>query len=313
MPELPEVETVVRDLQKKVVGATITDMWTDWPKAIKDPRSQSKTTVSRTAVAYAAEQLKGKKILSVSRRGKNIVFTLSHGHLLLIHQKMTGHLLVGQWRIKEGRVFGLSPKAVVEDSYNHHVHFILSLNDGRQLGLSDVRKFAKILFGPAGDIETLPELTGLGPDALDPTLTDAVLSARLQAQRRPIKQVLMDPSVVAGIGNIYADDILWKARIHPLVSARSLTEGEIRKIHQSMREVLTLAVELRGTSTSDFRDTDGLEGNYTGHRAVYQRTGEPCPRCQTPIKRIVIAGRSAHLCPHCQKAPRGLLARTTSR
>jgi formamidopyrimidine-DNA glycosylase len=301
MPELPEVETVVRDLKRKVVGATIVAVWTDWPKAIKDPQAQSRTAVSRRAVNRFVKTIREKKILDVKRKGKNILIYLSGDMLLLIHQKMTGHLLLGRWDFQGGRAVGVSPQAIVEDSYNHHVHLIFFLHDGRQLGLSDVRKFAKVLLGTTSTIEALPELAKLGPDALDPELSLARFAARIAKQRRPIKQVLMDPAVVAGIGNIYADDILWRARIHPKRRAATLQDAEVERMFKAMREVLTRAVQLRGTSTSDFRDTDGLEGGYTEHRLVYQRHGQPCGRCGCLIERIVLGGRSAHFCPWCQK------------
>ncbi len=300
MPELPEVETVVRDLRKHVVGDRIVGVWTDWPKAIKNPAAQSRIRVDEAAVRQFKKNVIGRSIEAVSRRGKNILIQLSGAHTLLVHQKMTGHFLLGFWRITPHGAVGVSPASVVEDSYNHHVHLIFELSSGRQLGLSDVRKFAKVLCAPTAVIEELPEIRALGPDALGATLTSAQLCGLLARQRRPVKQVLMDPKVVAGIGNIYADDILWCAMVHPGRSAATLQKAEVRNIYQAMRFVLAKAVRLRGTSTSDFRDVAGLEGGYTGHRLVYQRTGEPCSRCKAPIERMVIASRSAHYCPHCQ-------------
>jgi formamidopyrimidine-DNA glycosylase len=303
MPELPEVETVVRDLQRRVVGRTITAVWFDWPKLIKDFEAQSRLKVSEKAVAHFRKHIVGKKIERVTRRAKNILIYLSGNHLMLVHQKMTGHFLIGQWRInqKEKRAIPMSPREMIEDSYNHHVHLIFTLDDGRQLGLSDVRKFAKVLFGTRQQIEALPELAHLGPDALDPKLLIGQFLRIVLSENRAIKQVLMDPFVIAGIGNIYSDDILWRAKIHPKRSAKTLKPSEIKALYEAMREVLSTAVRLRGTSTSDFRDTAGKEGGYTGHRLVYQRTGEPCSRCKTSIERVVIGGRSAHFCPKCQR------------
>lgn len=301
MPELPEVETVVRDLERRVVGKKIVAAWTDWPKLIKNPLAQSRHSVDVAAVKSFMEQVRGKTITAVRRRAKNILVYLSGNVVMLVHQKMTGHFLIGEWNTSTGCAIGCAPQEIVDDSYNHHVHLIFMLDSGEQLGLSDVRKFAKVLIGPQEVIENLPELARLGPDALSPSLTARQLAASMRASTRPIKQVLMDPSVVAGIGNIYADDILWRARVHPRQSAASLTTAACSKIYQSMRLVLQTAVAMRGTSTSDFRDTFGKEGGYTGHRLVYQRTGEPCSRCSAPIKRIVIGGRSAHYCPECQR------------
>jgi formamidopyrimidine-DNA glycosylase len=301
MPELPEVETVVRDLRRKIVGRRIVAVWTDWPKIIKDPAAQSRLHVSEPAVAHFKKETVGRTVERVERRAKNILIYLSGNHLILVHQKMTGHFLVGKWRIQGGEAVGVSPRAIIEDSFNHHVHLILTLDNGEQVGLSDVRKFAKVLFGTRAQIEALRELVKLGPDALDHQLSAEQFSRIVQCQKRPIKQVLMDPFVIAGIGNIYSDDILWRAKVHPKTRANTLKLAQRTAIYKAMREVLTKAVELRGTSTSDFRDTEGKEGGYTGHRLVYQRTGQPCSRCKTPIERMVIGGRSAHFCPRCQK------------
>jgi formamidopyrimidine-DNA glycosylase len=301
MPELPEVETVVRDLQKRVVGQKIVGFWTDWPKSIKDPVKQDKFNVSKKAVEYFKKEIIGREILRAKRKGKNILLYLSGEHILLVHQKMTGHLLVGKWQIGKSGAVGITPKAVVEDTYNHRVHHIFELSGGEQLGLSDTRKFAKILFGPNEVIENLPEIKNLGPDAIAPDLSQKQFSKIILQKKKAIKTVLMDPYLIAGIGNIYSDDILWRAFVHPEKLASSLSGEELAKIFKAMKQVLDKAVKLRGTSTSDFRDTFGLEGGYTGHRLVYQRKGEPCGRCKEAIKRIVVGGRSAHFCPKCQK------------
>jgi formamidopyrimidine-DNA glycosylase len=301
MPELPEVETVVRDLQKRVVGQKIVGFWTDWPKSIKDPVKQDKFNVSKKAVEYFKKEIIGREILCAKRKGKNILLYLSGEHILLVHQKMTGHLLVGKWQAKKTGAVGIYPKAVVEDTYNHRVHHIFNLSGGEQLGLSDTRKFAKILFGSNEVIENLPEIKDLGPDAISPEFSLKQFSKIILQKKKAIKTVLMEPYSIAGIGNIYSDDILWRAFVHPERLASSLSAKELAKIFKAMKQVLDKAVKLRGTSTSDFRDTFGLEGGYTGHRLVYQRKGEPCGRCEEAIKRIVVGGRSAHFCPKCQK------------
>ena len=302
MPELPEVETVVRDLRKKIVGHKIERVWTDWPKLIKDLEKQDRINVSEKAVAHFTREVIGKKIERVERRAKNILIYLSDDHLILVHQKMTGHFLVGRWEIEKDKAVPVSPKEIVDDPYNRHVHLILYLSGGKQLGLSDVRKFAKVLFGTRSQIENLPELKELGLDALSPALGLVQFARIVLAHRRKIKQVLMDPKVIAGIGNIYSDDILWRARVHPARPANSLTSKEVKDVYKAMREVLTKAVKLRGTSTSDFRDTAGKEGGYTEHRLVYQRKGQPCVRCKALIERMVVGGRSAHFCSNCQKS-----------
>ncbi len=344
MPELPEVETVVRDLRRKIVGRRITAVWTDWPKMIKDCERQDRLHVSKKAVAHFNKHIVGLTIERVERRAKNILIYLSEDHLMLVHQKMTGHFLMGEWKISGGKAVGISPREIIEDSYNHHVHLIFDLSapaviastrsnpgnktDGLprrvhlamtegpiQLGLSDVRKFAKVLFGKRQQIEALPELVKLGPDALDPELSIEQFARIVQSRQRlggtklpksegrPIKQVLMDRAVIAGIGNIYSDDILWRAKVHPKRRAKDIKAAELSAIFRAMRSVLAKAVRLRGTSTSDFRDTAGKEGGYTEYRLVYQRKGQSCRRCKTSINRIVVGGRSAHFCPACQSLP----------
>lgn len=306
MPELPEVQTIVDDLNRKVSGRKITGLWFDWPKMLKDPLDQRRDRISHSHVKVFQKVIVGKKILRVKRRAKNILVYLSGDLLMLIHLKMTGHLLVGKWKVgkKDGkeRAIPLEPKEVVEDSYNQYVHVIFYLDNKKMLGFSDVRKFGKIVLGKTEQIENLPELTNLGPEPLDKSFDIRKLKETLRRGRsKKIKQVLLDPTVIAGIGNIYSDDILWQSRIHPLRKTDSLSEKEVRELYKSIRTILAKAVSLRGTSFSDFRDTSGKEGYYAGYRLVYQREDEPCKRCGTKIQRVVVSGRSAHFCPKCQK------------
>ncbi|MEK7191944.1 MAG: DNA-formamidopyrimidine glycosylase family protein, partial [Patescibacteria group bacterium] len=217
MPELPEVQTVVDDLNRKVVGRKITGVWLDWPKMVKDPLDQSRNRIAHKHVAEFEKSLKGKKILKAARKAKNILIYLSAhpsrkatadkgGLLLLIHQKMTGHMLVGRWNVKcqrsnvKCKVIPLEPRAAVTDPYNRFIHLILYLDDGRMLALSDLRKFAKAILGPVEQIENLPELKNLGPDALDSKLTYPKFAEIIKNENRKIKQVLMDQEVIAGIG-----------------------------------------------------------------------------------------------------------------
>ncbi len=308
MPELPEVQTVVNDLNHKVVGRRIVGVWSDWPKGIKDPLDQWRAR-KHAHVKEFEKAIRGSKIINVERRGKNILIYLSGDKLLLIHQKMTGHMLVGKWSVKcqvsgvRCQVIPLEPKAAVEDPYNKYIHLIFYLDNGKMLALSDLRKFAKAILGRTKEVENLPELVNLGSDALSPNLTVAEFMSLIRGEKRKIKQVLMDQQVIAGIGNIYSDDILWKAKVHPFKSANKLKDQELKAIYKAMREILKKAVKLRGTSTSDFRDTAGEPGAYTDERLVYQREGDSCQRCGTQIKRIKLGGRSAHYCPKCQKLP----------
>lgn len=291
MPELPEVETIVRDLQKTqppILGAGFVDVWSDWPKMIKAPKN----------FEQFKREIKGKKIKKIWRRGKNILLDLSGDKTLLIHQKLTGHLLLGKWEKKNGQWQAKIPGPLLEDPMNRFLHLIFWLDNSQMLALSDLRKFAKV---ELLDKERLrKELSSLGPEPLDKDFTFQKFKEVLPKKGK-VKQVLMDQEVIAGIGNIYSDEILWKAKIHPLKDVSKLKEKELKKIYQAMREILPKAIELGGESISDFRRISGEKGQFDKLRKVYRREGEKCRRCGTIIKRIKLAGRSAHFCPQCQK------------
>lgn len=292
MPEGPEVETIVNDLNRKIIGRRIIGIWTDWPRMIK------------TGFKPFESEIKGAKIKAVRRLGKNILIDLDKDRLLLIHQKMTGHLLVGKWKIKRE---GLKDRPVplvegpLQERVNDFIRLIFHLDNGQMLGLSDMRRFAKVLFGKREQIENLRELKNLGVDPVDPKTAFKDFAAAITKRTRNIKQVLMDQAVISGVGNIYADDILWFTKIHPLRKASDLTQKELKSIWLATRSILRKAIKLRGTSVADFRDTAGKKGGYGNVVLAYRRTGLPCKRCQTPIKRVKIGGRSAHFCPKCQK------------
>ncbi|MDP1629010.1 MAG: DNA-formamidopyrimidine glycosylase, partial [bacterium] len=274
MPELPEVETIVRDLRKNILGLSIRDIWYDWKGQFnlpKDPERFKKLVV-------------GRRIVGVRRRAKNILIDLSGGYLLLIHQKMTGHLLIGRWQIKNNRPLALI-EGPLKEKVNNYIHLIFYLSGGKQLALSDLRKFAKVMAGRREDIGRMPDLAELGPEPLNKYFDISKFRDLIKKEKRPVKQVLMDQTVIAGIGNIYSDEILWQAKVFPLKSSAALSLFELKNIFKAVKEILNKAVKTRGTSISDFRDTAGREGGYTGKRKVYRREGEPCPRCQTLIKR----------------------------
>lgn len=295
MPELPEVQTVVNGLNKKIVGRKIIGVWFDTPKLIKGLKP-----------ADFEKQIKGLKIEKVSRRGKNILIYLSKSHLLLIHQKMTGHLMYGKWKISKVssnkyEVLSLI-KGLLEEKVNGYIHLVFYFDNGWQLALSDLRKFAKVLFGKKEKIEKLPDLAELGPEPLDKSFKLIKFIKLIKSEKRKIKQVLMDQKIIVGIGNIYADEILFAAKINPFRPADKLKEKEIKRIYLMMKKILKKAVSLRGTSTSDFRDTAGVAGKYGEKLLVYRKEGEKCPSCCGGIiKRVKIGGRSVHFCPACQK------------
>lgn len=294
MPELPEVQTIVEDLKKKIIARKIIGVWLDAPKIIKNKKPDE-----------LKKEIKGLKIIDIQRRGKNILINLTNDYLLLVHQKMTGHLLIGKWLIK--RVSGRKFQAVsllngpLREKVNNYIHLIFYFDDGRQMALSDLRKFAKVVFGLKKEIENLPELIKLGPEPLEKSFDFSIFQSVISSKNGKIKQVLMNQEVIAGIGNIYSDEILWQAKIHPFRIAGKLKNKELKNIYSAMKNILKKAVKLRGTSISDFRDTAGKTGGYADIRKVYKKEGDKCLRCATAIKRVKIGGRSAHYCPKCQK------------
>ncbi len=291
MPELPEVQTIVNDLNRKIKGLTIVDVWTDWPKYFK--RSIGGWEAFRKTV-------KGKKIKRIRRIGKNIIFDLSNDKEILIHQKLTGHLLVGHWQIKNNRPISVE-KGWLAEKVNDYIHAVFWLSKNKMMGFSDLRKFGKILVTDKKDFDNLEDIKAIGPDPLTPKFRFNEFKSLISKKRGPIKKILMDQNVVSGIGNIYSDEILFVAKIHPLKKAEKLSDKELKAIFEAAKKILKKAVKLRGTSISDYRDTAGQAGRYAEVRLVYQREGKKCPRsCGAAIKRLKINGRSAHFCPHCQ-------------
>lgn len=289
MPELPEVETTVRDLQKTILGRKIEDVWSDFKNIIKKPKN----------FEVLKKQLIGRKIERIRRRGKNILFELSGGKTLLLHQKLTGHLLLGKWQMVNQR-WQPETKGALGDSMNKFLHLIFYLDDGRMLALSDLRKFAKVELWSSSELENSEEFKSLGPEPLERSFTFEKFKEILP-KRGKIKQVLMDQTIIAGIGNIYSDEILWAAKIHPLKDVSKLAEGELKEIYEAIGKILPKAIKLGGESFSDFRRISGERGYFDKERKVYRREGEKCSRCDTVIKRIKLAGRSAHFCPDCQR------------
>jgi len=246
------------------------------------------------------KEIKGRKIQKIWRRGKNIFFDLSGGKTLLVHQKLTGHLLFGRWKKRGEKWEAIDKGPLAEDPMNKFLHLILPLDDGNMLALSDLRKFAKIELWDKKGLEESEYLKALGEEPLDNTFTFKKFKEALREKRGKIKQVLMDQSVIAGIGNIYSDEILWAAKIYPTKNTAELREPDLKRIYLAMRKILKKAVELRGESFSDFRDLEGKKGFFDEYRKVYRRKGQECGRCGAVIKRIKLGGRSAHFCPKCQ-------------
>jgi len=331
MPELPEVETIVRGLKKKVIGRTITDLWTDWWKYFRLNPMGSISTLSEAPRSGAESKgyneirkhLIGKKIINITRRAKNILFHLSDDHLLLVHQKLSGHLMVGKWERKTQKLkiksqnLGAASRRIVEkwkdsawmpspfkgpltEPTNRFLRLIFFLDDGNMIGFSDIRRFGKVLCGPRELIMSLPDLKNLGPEPLEKTFTLEKFEKLIKNKKSPIKQLLLDQTFVVGIGNIYADEILWHVKLHPLTKAENLNSKKIKELYTAIKNILTHAVKLRGSSVGDYRDAEGREGSYEKFHNVYQKTNSPCSRCKAPIKRIKTGVRSSHFCPKCQ-------------
>lgn len=291
MPELPEVETIVRELNRKAVGFKITDAWNDWPKTIKTHK-----------LADFVCEIKGREILRAHRRAKYIMMDLSGGKTLIIHQKISGHLLYGKWKVVGKKVESAIGGPIKTDPYNRFIRFILYLSNGYMLGLSDVRRFGKVFLGDTDKIENINEIGKLGPEPLSLKFTVKKFIELMRRKRGVIKRVLMDPFTIAGIGNIYSDEILWYSGIAPLRRVEKLADKELAAIYKNIKFVLKKAIRAKGDSQQDYRTLEGKFGNYQNMQKAYQLTGEKCQKHDGGIiKRLVIGGRSAHYCPVHQK------------
>jgi formamidopyrimidine-DNA glycosylase len=291
MPELPEVETIVRGLKRKVVGLKITDAWTDWPRTIK----------THTLDKFRRE-IKGRQILRAHRRAKYIMMDLSGSKTLIIHQKISGHLLYGKWKVSGKKVEPAIGGPIKSDPYNRFIRFILYLSNGYMLGLSDVRRFGKVFLGNTEKIESINEIGKLGPEPLDPKFTLVKFKELMSHRKGVVKKVLMDPFVIVGIGNIYSDEILWYAGIHPLHRVEKLNDKNLAAIYKYIKFVLKKAIGAKGDSQQDYRTLEGKFGNYQNMQKAYQLTGEKCQKRDGGIiTRIRVNNRSAHFCPVHQK------------
>lgn len=290
MPELPEVETTVRGLNKKVLERTFIDAWSDWKKIVKKPGR----------FETFRKEIRGKKIKKIWRRAKNIIFDLSENYSLLVHQKMTGHLMVGRWKNENGQWIP-TQKGPLEEKINAFLHLIFFLDNGEMIALSDLRKFAKVELWKTKDLLRSTDIGKLGPEPLDKSFTFVKFIQLFERKKGKVKQVIMDPEFIAGVGNIYSSEALWRAKIHPLKDASKLTKEELRALYDSIRKVLLLGIKLGGESFSDYRNIEGKKGRFDEERRAYQREKEKCVRCKTPIRRLKIGGRSAFFCPSCQQ------------
>ena len=281
MPELPEVETVARGLQREVAGKRILSVTLGKTDFIDNP-------------AELERELPGRRIRIVERYGKFLLLRLLHADrnpetelesALLVHLGMTGTLV---------------PRPAGEPHVKH-THVVLLLDDGRELRFIDPRRFGRMAYLSE---ETLrEELQRFGADPLEVSLQE--FTQGIRGRRARIKALLLDQHVLRGVGNIYADESLWRSKIHPARLGVSLSTEAVAKLYRALQHILRRAIVMRGSSISDFLDAEGQPGEYQRHHRAYGREGKACFRCKTPIRRIIVAGRSSYFCPLCQKAPRG--------
>ncbi len=312
MPELPEVQTIASQLKKEILGLTILGVWSDWPKTLQVVSHKDHLKIKKTKKLVKASELKklykvfcddviGKKIKNVSRIGKNIIIHLSDEHVILVHQKLSGHLLFSEWDIINNVPIS-KKKGVLNDKVNGYIHLIFYLSGGKMLALSDLRKFAKVISGPKKEIFSLSDIANLGPDPFDKNFTFEKFKRRVKNKKGKIKTVLLNQEVLAGIGNIYADEILWVCKIHPLTPTEKISSVKLKKMYNEMKEMLRFSIKIGGDSMSDFRNIYGEKGKFQKYHKVYQKKGEACTRCKAKIERIKVGGRSSHYCPKCQQA-----------
>jgi formamidopyrimidine-DNA glycosylase len=292
MPELPEVETLARGLRQTVLGRRILSVTLGKTDFIDDP--------------IALEQhLPGSQITAVERYGKFMLFRLmpqtgvgtsglarnggaggkKTSESLLVHLGMTGHM---------------APHPAAQPCAKH-THACFLLDDGRELRYTDARRFGRMAYLAGEALEE--ELRGFGADPLEVTAEEFV--ARVRARRARVKALLLDQGVLRGVGNIYADESLWRAKIHPARLGAHLTRKQAEALHRALRAILEKAIVMRGSSISDFLDAEGEPGEYQRRHRAYGREGKPCYRCATRIRRAIVASRSSYFCPRCQPAPRG--------
>jgi len=286
MPELPEVETIARQLRGLVVDRTISEFESRWVRLTEPEPAE-----------VVGARLRGRRISDVRRRGKFVVFDLDGGEALVVSLRMTGKLLFGVADVDERYVRG-------------EIRFV----DGTAMRFSDTRKFGRMAVIDAATLDgngvvrrpRMPLHASLGQEPLARGFTVAWLRALLRRRpRAAIKVLLLDQRAIAGIGNIYAIEALWRARIHPLRKAGSLRADEIARLHEAIRWALRKGIRLGGASPSDYVDARGNKGRMQREFQVYARAGEPCPRCGRAIVRTVVGGRGTFHCPRCQRAPRG--------
>lgn len=288
MPELPEVETVRLGLDRLLPGLIVKSV------TCQNPKSFSATP------AAVKKFLTGVAVSQVNRRAKVLMIELSSQQTLLIHLKMTGQLVFQSRSVHFGA--GHPNNSLVGRLPDKSTRVTFEFTDGSRLFFNDQRKFGWIRLLPTADVDGIDLIQKLGPEPLETQFTWQVLNERLQRRLRTnIKAALLDQTVIAGIGNIYADESLWGAKIHPQTLVQQLSTPQVKALHNSIVTVLQLSLQYGGSTDRNYVDAEGHKGSYLSFAKVFRREGQACPRCGTTIVKIRVAGRGTHLCPHCQK------------
>jgi formamidopyrimidine-DNA glycosylase len=291
MPELPEVETVRLGLARLLPGRQVVSLDFDWPKSFPNaPDDVQKFVISASVTA-------------VKRRAKVLLIELSTNYSLVIHLKMTGQLVFRGAGEKFGA--GHPNQSLVGSLPDKSTRVTLVFKDGSQLFFNDQRKFGWMRLIPTLEVMNLDFFKKVGPEPLSADFTWQVMRGRmLRRQNSNIKAVLLDQTVLAGVGNIYADEALWGAKIHPVTLVKQLTAAQFHKLYDELIFVLKLAIEKGGSTNKNYVNAEGKKGSYMSFARVFRREGQPCPRCGHTIIKTRVAGRGTHFCPHCQKIKR---------
>lgn len=326
MPELPEVQTTANSLNKLLKGLQIKDVWSDYTSPLYEGKQQIKN--DKYFKLFKKDTI-GSKVSHVSRRAKNVLINLDNQKTILVHMKMTGHLLFGEYRKVNPKSKTLNSKqyqnlkvqipggwerevwlptekenSPLWDSFNRFIHLVFSFSNGKQLVLSDVRKFAKVTVFDTKNILEFNDLRKIGPEPLEKDFSFEVFKKRLSKKPRgKIKTVLMDQELIAGIGNIYSDEILWHSGVHPESIVSKVPEKKLKEIFDNINFCLKKGIEFNGDSMSDYRMPNGEKGAFQLHHKAYRRTGENCLKksCKGIVRRVKVGGRSGHFCDKHQK------------
>ena len=306
MPELPEVETIRIGLSKLLPRLVVKDVWHDWPKSFPN------------APADVARFLVGANVKRVRRRAKVLIIELSSGYSLVIHLKMTGQLVFTsknqlqssvasrQSQVERKRFAGGHPTdSLIGKLPDKTTRVIIDFTDGSKLFFNDQRKFGWMRLLPTAEVPQIDFMKTVGPEPLEDNFTvDKFIERLMTRKNSPIKAVLLDQKVLAGVGNIYADESLWLAKIHPSTSANSISRSKMVALYNAVRDVLSLSIKNGGSTDRNYVNAKGERGRYLEFAQVFRKVGQPCPRCGTEIVKIRVAGRGTHICPRCQKLPR---------